>query len=50
MEKTIKECSTAEIVEELKNRKGVINTIKVPPYEKVEITTEGPAIVLVVID
>lgn len=50
MEKNIKEYSTAELIKELKNRQGVINTIKVPPYEKVEITTEGPAVILVVID
>lgn len=42
--------TTAELVDALKWKDGVVNTIVVPPHEKVEILTEGPAIVLVVIN
>lgn len=45
----IKEFSTKELVEELKEREGV-NTIIAEPYEKKTVDLEGPAIVLVVTD
>lgn len=41
---------TKDLVEELSKREGVVNTIQVPPHAKVDTKTEGPAIVLVVID
>lgn len=41
--------TTAQLVEELKQRQGVTTTI-VGPYEGVEITANGPAVVLAVID
>ena len=48
-EMNIKEFSTKELVEELKEREGV-NTIIAEPYEKKTVDLEGPAIVLVVTD
>jgi len=40
---------TEELVKELSKREGVETTIA-EPYEDVEVTINGPAIVLVVID
>lgn len=48
-EMNIKEFSTKELVDELKEREGV-NTITAEPYEKKIVDLEGPAIVLVVTD
>ena len=45
----LKQVSTAELVKELKKRKGV-ETIIAEPYQDKEIKVNGPAIVLVVID
>lgn len=45
----LKKISTAQLVEELKNREGVDTKIA-EPYEHANIEVEGPAIVLVVID
>ena len=41
--------STKELVDELKQREGV-ETHEIGPYAHVEVETDGPAIVLVVID
>lgn len=46
----LSEISTKDLVEEISKREGVVNTIQVPPHAKVDIKTEGRAIVLVVID
>ena len=46
----LKDIKTCELLEELKHREGVINTIMVPNEAKIEMTVEGPSIVLVVID
>lgn len=40
---------TCQLVEELKSREGV-REITVGPYERKEISIEGPAVVLVVLD
>lgn len=48
-EMNIKEFSTKELVDELKEREGV-NTITAEPYEKKIVDLEGPAIVLIVTD
>lgn len=45
----VKEFSTKELVDELKEREGV-KTIIAEPYEKKTVDLEGPAIVLVVTD
>ena len=42
-EMNIKEFSTKELVDELKEREGV-NTITAEPYEKKIVNLEGPAI------
>lgn len=41
--------STAELVDELTKREGV-KKIKVAPYEKKTVNTEGPTVILEVID
>ena len=46
----LKKFSTAELVEELSHREGVVNTVMIPPYAKVDLKVEGPSTVLVVID
>lgn len=48
-EMNIKEFSTKELVDELKEREGV-NTITAEPYEKNIVDLEGPVVVLVVTD
>lgn len=45
----IKKISTKDLVEELEKRAGV-ETVNVNPYDKCELSIEGPAIVLKVID
>ncbi|MBV4447484.1 BC1881 family protein [Clostridium tyrobutyricum] len=45
----LNDISTKRLVEELKSREGVENTI-VEPYEEKIIKANGPAIVFVVID
>ena len=45
----LKNVSTKELIDELRNREGVETTIA-EPYEDVTVSTNGPAIVLVVID
>lgn len=45
----LKNVSTKELIDELRNREGVETTIA-EPYEEVTVSTNGPAIVLVVID
>ena len=45
----LKEFSTKELTDELKEREGV-NTIIAEPYEKKVVDFEGPAIVLIVTD
>lgn len=49
MEKNLNNLSTKELVEELKTREGV-HAIEVPPHETKNITTEGPSIIIEVID
>lgn len=49
MDSELKEVPTSQLVKELKKRLGV-NTVEVPPYAKVNLSVEGAAIVLVVID
>lgn len=41
--------STCELVKELRNREGVVTRI-VEPYADMQVSINGPAIVLVVID
>lgn len=48
-EMVIEDLKTCELVEELKKREGVEAHIA-EPYENLTITTNGPAIVLVVTD
>ncbi len=45
----IKDISTKELVEELRNREGVETTIA-EPYAEFDVRGNGPAIVLTVID
>ena len=45
----LKNVSTKELIDELRNREGVETTIA-EPYEDVTVSTNGPTIVLVVID
>ncbi len=45
----LEEYSTAQLVEELKNREGVETKIA-EPYETLNAEIEGPAIVLIVVD
>ena len=45
----LKNVSTKDLVEELSNRAGVRRT-DVEPYDYKDISVEGPAIILVVID
>ena len=40
---------TYELVEELKTREGV-ETIMAEPYQKREVSVEGPAVILVITD
>ena len=49
MVEELKEYSTAQLIEELRTREGVIEKIA-EPYETLETEVEGPAIVLTVID
>ncbi len=49
IKKNIKDFSTKELHDELIMRGGV-ETIVLDPYEKKEITVEGPATVFIVID
>ena len=49
MERKLKEYKTCELVEELKTREGVKIHIA-EPYKDLEVSVNGPAIVLVVID
>lgn len=45
----LREISTKDLVEELKNREGVeIKTAE--PYEDMEISVNGPAVVLIIVD
>lgn len=45
----LKNVSTKELVEELGNREGVeIKTAE--PYEDMEISVNGPAVVLIIVD
>lgn len=46
---SLKEFSTKELTDELKEREGV-NAIIAEPYEKKVVDLEGPAIVLIVTD
>ncbi len=45
----LSEIKTCELVAELRSREGV-KTIRAEPYQKKEISVEGPAVVFVVID
>ena len=45
----LSEIRTCELVAELRSREGV-ETIRAEPYQKKEISVEGPAVVFVVID
>lgn len=47
--KPLSEISTAELVDELTKREGV-KKITVAPYEKKTVNTEGPTVILEVID
>lgn len=45
----LKSIKTCELVEELKSREGV--EIKyAEPYQKIDISIDGPAVILIVID
>lgn len=46
---SLKNISTKELVEELSKREGVEKKI-IGPYQKENISAEGPAIILLVID
>lgn len=45
----LKDISTRQLVEELKEREGV-ETHQAEPYEDLEVKVNGPAIVLVITD
>lgn len=45
----LKDVSTKELVEELKNREGVSAKIA-EPYQDLSVKVNGPAIVMVIID
>lgn len=46
----LKDIPTCDLVKELEQREGVLNTIMVPNEAKIKMTVEGPSVVLVVID